>query len=118
MRHALNVIAHAQNGPTERRLKSGAIVPPYAIPDHVNFDGGAVFFPGTMSAGDDQGGEPFGVRPPVCDHYFFIEIAHQLWRRSGKLDVDLEHLQHAFDVPEVDARTGAIVTRAATRAVG
>src|SRR5438105_13331477 len=51
----LNLIANSQNGPNERRLKSGAIVPPYAIPDHINFDGGAVFFPGTYSDGEDQG---------------------------------------------------------------
>src|SRR5439155_25915647 len=117
LRHALRTIANAQNGSNERRFHR-AVVPPFAIPDHINFNGGAVFFPGTMSAGDDQGGEPFGLRPPICDHYFLIEIAYQLWRRTGKLPVDPEHLHRAFDVPEVDERIGAVVTRAPTRAVG
>src|SRR5438034_9195321 len=45
----LELIVRSQNGSRERRLKSGAIIPPFAVPDHVNFDGGPVFYPGTMS---------------------------------------------------------------------
>ncbi len=116
----LRLIAEKQNGPAERHLKSGAIIPPYAIADHINFDGGAVFYPGTYSAGDDQGGEPFGIRPPTCDHYEFIHIAHHLFKTTGKVEpVMLEHLRGAFEVPEIDeARGGVVSASPATRAVG
>ena len=79
----LRLIARCQNGEKERRLKSGAIVPPFAIVDHVNFAGGAVFYPGTYSSGEDQGAPPFGPLPPVDDHFYFIHIAYALWRDTG-----------------------------------
>ena len=49
----LRLIARCQNGDKERRLQSGGIVPPFAIVDHVNLAGGAVFYPGTCSSGKD-----------------------------------------------------------------
>jgi hypothetical protein len=124
----LRLIASRQNGPRARKLKSGATIPPWAIPDHINFDGGAVFFPGTYSAGEDQGGEPFGLLPPADDHYEFIHIAHWIWQRTNDatfLDdvVDglslRDRLIRAFDVPRTDDATGGMVTTSATdRAVG
>src|SRR5437870_4121180 len=50
MLHHLRVVARSQNDDRERVLDH-AIIPAFSVPDHVNFDGGAVFFPGTMSAG-------------------------------------------------------------------
>lgn len=47
----LRLAARCQNGPTARRLRNGLLIPPYAIPDHINFDGSPVFYPGTYSAG-------------------------------------------------------------------
>lgn len=115
----LKLIAKSQNGWRQRKLKSGAIIPAYAIPDHINFDGGAVFYPGTMSAGEDQGGEPFGVLPPADDHYEYIHIAHHLAVRGRHGDIDYQSLQRAFDAVETDAATGGMVsTKAERRAVG
>src|SRR3954464_13098901 len=54
MLHALRLIAAHQTGPSERRLKSGAILPPNSIPDHINFDDKPVFYPGAYSPGEDQ----------------------------------------------------------------
>jgi hypothetical protein len=59
----LQLIARSQNGEQERRLASGGIIPPFAVPDHINFDGRAVFYPGTYSAGEDQGADPWGPLP-------------------------------------------------------
>jgi hypothetical protein len=107
------LIVSKQNGKRERRLESGAIVPPLAVPDHVNFDGGAVFYPGTMSTGEDQGGEPFGVLPPMDDNFELIHIAHHL-----KLPRD-EMLMATFDAVSADPATGGMVsTPAHRRAVG
>jgi hypothetical protein len=128
MRQHLRLIASRQNGSRRQKLKSGAIIPPYAIADHINFDGGAVFYPGTMSAGDDQGGEPFGILPPADDHYEFLHIAYSLWKATNDasfLDETIEGLRlrerlaRAFDAPQIDDSTGGMVaTSAKDRAVG
>ena len=65
----IRITARAQNGAAPRVLKNGLVIPPYAIPDHINFDGGAVFYPGTYGTGSDQGTGAYGFLPPVDDHY-------------------------------------------------
>ncbi|MHB1307626.1 MAG: hypothetical protein ACYC23_11145 [Limisphaerales bacterium] len=123
----LRLLARCQNGATERRLASGAILPPFAIVDHVNLAGGAVFYPGTYSAGEDQGAPPWGPLPPIDDHFYFIHIAYSVWRDTGDarfLDemIDelrlLERLERAFHSPAADPRTGAALTTKDRRAVG
>jgi hypothetical protein len=113
-RQHLELFAKSQNGASERRLNSGAIIPPHAIPDHINFDGGTVFYPGGYSAGEDQGGEPFGVLPPTDDHFDFIHLGH----RVGAND-HADRFVRAFDAVESDPATGGMVTTSeAKRAVG
>ena len=123
----LRLIARCQNGPRERRLTSGAIIPPGAVPDHINYDGSAVFYPGTYSPNDDQGGKSFGVLPPVDDYFEFIRCARTIWRSTGRTDfLDeniagttlLERLITAFKAPEVDESTGLFMTTTERRAVG
>ncbi|MBS1714545.1 MAG: hypothetical protein JST30_09440 [Armatimonadetes bacterium] len=120
-------IAGSQNGTRRRNLHEGATVPPWAVPDHVNFEGGSVFYPGTYSAGTDQGGEPFGVVPPVDDHYEFVHIASCTARSSRDLrfldrtikGVRLyDRLSRALETPRCDPKTGLVVTDAVRRAVG
>jgi len=123
----LRLIARCQNGGKERVLPSGGIIPPFAIVDHVNMAGGAVFYPGTYSAGDDQGAPPWGPLPPSDDHFYFIHIAYALWRdsRDAKFLDELigEHslfdrLEKAFRAPTTDPTTGAVVATKERRAVG
>jgi len=127
MRHHLQLVARCQNGSVARQLQHDLMVPPFAIPDHINFDGGAVFYPGTYSAADNQGDGRYGFRPPVDDHYEFVHIAYCLFRATGKTDfLDeringltlLERLIAAFNAPTTDRRTGLVVTDDAQRAVG
>jgi hypothetical protein len=127
MLNHLRLTARAQNGPAARQLKHGLIVPPHAIPDHINFDGGAVFYPGTYASGDDQGTGAYGILPPVDDHYEFVHIAWCLFRTTGRTDfllepIDgvplLERLAAAFAAPRTEPQTGLVVTDAAQRAVG
>ena len=97
----------------DRKLPNGAIIPRGAVPDHINFDGGVVFYPGTMSAGLDQGGEPFGILPPIDDQFEFIHIAHRLLLPMG----EWEHL--AFFTVPIDATIGGMATTSGDRrAVG
>ena len=123
----LKLIAHCQNGAKERRLPSGGVVPPFAIVDHVNFAGGAVFYPGTYSSGEDQGAPPWGPLPPIDDHFYFVHIAYALWRETQDAkflaeSIDgialLERLEHAFRSPDSDAHTGAALATKERRAVG
>jgi len=123
----LELILRCQNGGSTRTLKSGARLPPHAIPDHINFDGTPVFFPGTYSSGDDQGGEPWGVTPPHGNHFDVIWLAHmlaQVSRRHDFLLADIhglsvyQRLQHAYQVPTTDPKTGLVYTIPEQRAVG
>lgn len=123
----LRHIASVQNGPSDRVLGSRATIPAYAIPDHIRYDGKPVFYPGTYSPDDDQGGEPYGVLPPADDHYEFIHIAHTLLNMGtdgGFLLEDIrglplfERLKQALDVPALDPGTGLVETAPSTRAVG
>ncbi len=123
----LRLIARCQNGDNERRLPSGAIIPQFAIPDHINLAGGAVFYPGTYSSGNDQGASPWGPLPPIDDHYYFIHIAYALWRDGANTGVLeevigglslLERLEKAFASPACDPNSGAAITTRERRAVG
>lgn len=127
MLNHLRLAARCQNGPVARKLQRGLVIPPFAIPDHINFDGGAVFYPGTYTPGDDQGNGAYGILPPVDDQYEFIHIAHCLFRATGKAEFLLEkingmllidRLTAAFAAPPADAQTGLVVTDDAQRAVG
>ncbi len=64
------------NDCTPRCLESGAMVPPFTVPDHINLDGGAVFFPGTYDAGESQGGPRWGLLPPHDNQYWLTFTAH------------------------------------------
>jgi hypothetical protein len=123
----LRLIAACQNGQDERRLTSGAIIPPFAIADHINLDGSAVFYPGTYSSGPDQGGEPWGVCPPLNNYYDFIWLAYMIWQDTGDDGLFaetinvlplLERLKLAYEVPPVDEETGTVFTTEEHRAVG
>lgn len=123
----LRLIARVQNGAEERCLKSGAVIPPFAIPDHVLFNGEAVFYPGTYSSGQDQGGKVWGIVPPVNNHYDFILIAYRLWRATGNCDflreqvngmTLIDRLRLAFQVPRVAPESGLVTTEDGRRAVG
>jgi hypothetical protein len=124
----LELIAATQNGAMERPLQNNAAIPPWAIADHINLDGSAVFFPGTYSSGDDQGGEPFGLRPPANNHFDFIWLAWLRWVEEGKSPEFLgrsyagvpliERLQNAFAAVECDPANGLVHTVAERRFVG
>jgi hypothetical protein len=123
----LVLICKAQNGPTERILAKGLHLPPWAIPDHINYDGQAVFYPGTYSSGESQGDGTWGRVPPIDDHYEFVHLAYLCWRVTGnasllKQEVNAvsiyERLEMAFLSPTTDLATGLAETTKADRAVG
>lgn len=127
MLNHLRLTARCQNGPTARQLEHGLVIPPFTIPDHVNFDGSAVFYPGTYASGEDQGTGTYGILPPVDDHYEFAHMAWCLFRATGKPDfLDqaingmrlMDRIEAAFAAPRTDPETGLVTTDLAQRAVG
>jgi hypothetical protein len=127
LRNHLLLTCKAQNGPEELKLANGLHVPPWAIPDHINYDGRASFYPGTYSSGHDQGSGACGRVPPIDDHYEFVHIAYTYWKRThdaGPFLVEVngasafERLERAFASPTTDPETGLAQTTEADRAVG
>jgi hypothetical protein len=127
LRNHLLLTCKAQNGPKDRKLANGLHVPPWAIPDHINYDGQPTFYPGTYASGDDQGAGACGRVPPIDDHYEFVHIAYVYWKTTAdvktlKAEVDgvavLDRLERAFASPTTDVNTGLAQTTEADRAVG
>lgn len=127
LRQHLLLTCRVQNGPTERKLGHGLHVPPWAIPDHINYDGRPVFYPGTYVSGDDQGAGACGRVPPIDDHYEFVHIAYAYWKATHnantlKMEVNrisvFDRLAKAFASPTTDPVTGLAQTVEADRAVG
>jgi len=127
MSNQLQLIARSQNGSNALHLANGLIVPPYAIPDHIEFDGGPTFYPGTFEAGANQGDGTYGLLPPADDHYWFVHVAYCLFRAQGgtaflSVNVNgmtmLQRLAAAFNAPTTDPQSGLFETTATNRAVG
>jgi len=127
MSNQLQLIARSQNGATALNLANGLIVPPYAIPDHIEFDGLPTFYPGTYATGTNQGNGTYGILPPADDHYWFVHVAYCLFRAQGGTaflsnNVNgmtmLARLVAAFNAPTTDPGTGLFDTEATNRAVG
>ncbi len=127
LRNHLLLTCKAQNGPEDRKLANGLHVPPWAIPDHINYDGGPSFYPGTYSSGHDQGSGACGRVPPIDDHYEFVHIAYTYWKVTHdvspfSIEVNgvrvFDRLERAFASPTTDPETCLAETTEADRAVG
>jgi hypothetical protein len=75
----IRLICSTIPGPSHWAVRPGAVVPPYAIADHINFDGRPTFYPGTYDSGTRQGGPPYGKYPPIDDYFYFL---HAVWEHS------------------------------------
>ena len=115
-----------QNGGETLYLANGLQVPPYAVADHVNYDGKPVFYPGTYDSGNDQGDGTYGTYPPFCDNYYFILMACSYVNQSGDRDILnqsysgmtlLERLEKAFLGYNIDSATQLCVSDSAAHTV-
>ncbi len=110
---------YAQNGSETVFLENRLEIPPYAVADHVNYDGSAVFFPGTYSSGSDQGNGGYGYFPPFCDNYYFIMLVGVYVDQTGdKAVLDKQYhgislrkkLEFAFSGYNIDEQSGLCVS--------
>jgi hypothetical protein len=81
----IRLIASTLKGPEDWQVRPGVVVPAYAVPDHINFDGKPTFYPGNYETGDKQGGPPWGKYPPLDDNFYFINAVYDHWKLTGNL---------------------------------
>ena len=81
----IRLTAGVLKGPGDWQVRPGVVVPAYAVPDHINFDGKPTFYPGNYESGDKQGGYPFGKYPPLDDNFYFITAVYDQWKLTGNL---------------------------------
>ncbi len=61
----------------------GCMIPMGAIPDHVRIDDSRpIYFPGTYDY-KGQGNQKWGMMPPYCDQFFFIDMAYFYTKNSS-----------------------------------
>lgn len=127
IRNHLFLLCRIQNGASDKRLANGLHVPPWSIPDHINYDGRPVWYAGTMSSTDDQGNGTFGRIPPLDDNFEFIHIAFTLWHTTHDSEFlgesinglsIFQRLQNAFASIKTDPATGLVETSEEDRGIG
>jgi len=114
IKNCIKLIASKQNGGKEKKLENGLIIPPFSIPDHINFNGEPVFFPGTYNSGENQGDGSYGFYPPHDDQYFFIEISYLYFQKTYEIEFFkkeingislIKRLEFAFESYNIDSNT-------------
>ena len=61
----------------------GCMIPMGAIPDHMRIDDSKpIYFPGTYDY-KGQGNKKWGMMPPYCDQFFFIDMAYFYTKNSA-----------------------------------
>jgi len=79
----IRLIASTLRAPDDWQVRPGVVVPAYAVPDHINFNGLPSFYPGSYETGEKQGGKPFGKYPPLDDHFYFLNAVYEHWKLTG-----------------------------------
>jgi len=87
---------------------TGSMIPLGAIADHIRIDDSKpIFFPGTYDY-NSQGGKTFGMVPPYCDQFFFIDMAYYYMKSTSSAKFLLneingvrliDRLEMAYKVP-------------------
>lgn len=104
-----------QNGEEARLLENGLVIPSFAVADHINYNGKAVYYPGTYNDGDDQGCGRYGFFPPYCDNFYFVLMVSAYLRFGGDVSLldrifsgfDLKtRLEKAFSAYGIDEKSG------------
>lgn len=65
----------------------GSMIPVGAIPDHIRIDDSKpIYFPGTYDY-KGQGNKKWGMMPPYCDQFFFIDMAFFYTQNGGSTQI-------------------------------
>jgi hypothetical protein len=94
--------------------KWGSFIPKGAVADHIRIDDGKpIYFPGTYSY-ENQGEKKWGMQPPFCDQFFFIQMAfhyvqsfsalHSLNENINGVSL-IVRIEFAYIIPTTDSIT-------------
>ncbi|MGA2624785.1 MAG: hypothetical protein ABSF91_13075 [Bacteroidota bacterium] len=78
----IRFISGTLKGPEDWHIRPGVTVPAYSVPDHINFDGKPIFYPGFYDSDIKQGGDPWGKYPPLDDNFYFITAVYEHWKMT------------------------------------
>lgn len=88
--------------------RNGSLIPIGSVADHIRMDNSLpVYFPGTYSY-EEQGNKEYGMVPPFCDEFYFIDMAYYYVTSSADwkiLSIELngkkliDRLELAFGMP-------------------
>ena len=124
-KHMLLLTAKTQSNEF-KFTKWGSFIPKGAVADHIRIDDGKpIYFPGTYSY-ENQGDKKWGMQPPFCDQFFFIQMAfhyvtsfsafHSLNENINGIRL-LDRLELAYQMPPTDSITGLIEVNNENRGV-
>jgi len=78
------------------QVRPGVLVPAFSIPDHINLDGKATYYPGNYETGAKQGGGSWGKYPPLDDQFYFLSAVYQHSKQSGSTALFRSRVKTAF----------------------
>ncbi len=106
--------------------KGGSLIPYGAIADHIRVDNSLpVYFPGTYDY-EGQGTKEFGMTPPYCDQFYFIQMAYFYVKYTADMAILneevngiklIDRLETAFAVPPSNLNNHIVFTNDAFRGV-
>jgi len=77
-------------------VRPGVVVRAFSIPDHINLDGKATYYPGNYETGAKQGGNPWGKYPPLDDQFYYISGVYFHWKQTGSTALFRSKMKTAF----------------------
>lgn len=111
-KHMLDLTANTQSD-SLIQTKWGTSIPKGSIADHIRIDDGKpIYFPGTYSF-ENQGEKKWGMQPPFCDQFFFIQMAYlyvKSFSKTTELSKEIkgvkliDRLEQAYQMPPSDTQ--------------
>lgn len=124
-KHMLELTANTQSD-ILIRTKWGTSIPKGSIADHIRIDDGKpIYFPGTYSF-ENQGEKKWGMQPPFCDQFFFIQMAYfyvKSFSQTAQLTNEIkgvkliDRLEMAYQMPPSDTRSHLVQVDESNRGV-
>jgi hypothetical protein len=124
-KHMLELTASTQSD-SMIRTKWGTSIPKGSIADHIRIDDGKpIFFPGTYSF-ENQGEKKWGMQPPFCDQFFFIQMAYfyvKSFSQTAQLTNEIngvkliDRLEQAYQMPPSHPRSHLVQVDETNRGV-
>ncbi|NBW02783.1 MAG: hypothetical protein EBR87_03560 [Cytophagia bacterium] len=124
-KHMLDLTANTQSD-SLIRTKWGTIIPKGSIADHIRIDDGKpIYFPGTYSF-ENQGDKKWGMQPPFCDQFFFIQMAYfyvKSFSQTAQLTNEIkevkliDRLELAYQMPPSNTRSHLVQVDESNRGV-